>query len=322
MNQTTYLQNLASLTGLQFYAGQGPWRRKPGSVMGARDGYPAAIGFNRTQNSAQIVILLRFKKIQQPEQLKTVLAQNPELSKKVGKLGAVGDDFVRWEWKYSFATPKAELVAGAFNALRESVRQVAQGFDGRCEKCGVTATPSMVLLNGIPSFICPSCQQKVHQELDQAAMQYETIVPNHPNGLALAVAAALVGGIAWGGVAYAIHRIFLFAAILIGYLVTWAAIKGTGKVTRFVQITVPILTVASVLFGDAIFYTLTVMKSENLPFSMGLLQNVLVHLWELEKQESGIFSIIFALVGAGYGLFAARKPKFKASFEALGAPGS
>jgi hypothetical protein len=31
-------------------------------------------------------------------------------------------------------------------------------------------------------------------------------------------------------------------------------------------------------------------------------------------------TLIFALVGAGYALYAGRKPKFKTSFEPLGAP--
>ena len=152
-------------------------------------------------------------------------------------------------------------------------------------------------------------------------MQYETIEPNHPNGLVLGIGAAILGGIAWGGVAYAINRIFLYGAILIGYFVAAAVIKGTKKVTRFGQIVIPILTVASVLFGDAIFFTLEIMKSEKMAFSGRLLKAVLVHLWDLESEGGGgILSLLFALVGAGYALYAARKPKFKARFEPLGAP--
>jgi hypothetical protein len=83
---------------------------------------------------------------------------------------------------------------------------------------------------------------------------------------------------------------------------------------------IPILTVASILFGDAIFYTLAIMKHENAPFSSKLLGAVISHLWEIESEGSGVLSIIFALVGAGYALYAARKPKFKAAFQPLGTP--
>ena len=151
-------------------------------------------------------------------------------------------------------------------------------------------------------------------------MEYERIEPNYPNGLALGIVAAVAGGIAWGGIAYAINYIFLYGAILIGYLVSLAVIKGTRKVTWFGQIAVPILTIASVLFGDAIFFTLAVMRSEKIPFSWKLLQEVLAHLWEIEMKGNGVLTLIFALVGAGYALYAARKPRFKTSFEPLGAP--
>jgi hypothetical protein len=87
-------------------------------------------------------------------------------------------------------------------------------------------------------------------------------------------------------------------------------------VTRFGQVIIPILTVASVLFGDAIFYTLIVMVA----FSSKLLNVIIVHLWEIESKGSGVLSLIFGLVGAGYALYSARKPKFKAVFQPLARP--
>ncbi len=319
MNEDDYLKQIAALTGLQHYPLQGPWGRKSGSVIGARDGYVTVIGFLRSRES-KLVILLRFKKLEQLEQVKLAVSQSTAVSKKHGKLAEVGNDFLRWEWKYSFTKPKAEDVARLADALRESIKPVAQGFDGRCEHCASSSTSTLTLMNGLPIFICPGCQEKVHHELDQAAINYDAIVPNYPNGLALGIGAAVLGGVAWGLVAYAINRIFLYGAILIGYFVAGGVLKGTGKVTRFGQVIVLIFTVASVLFGDAIFYTLVVMKHESAPFSSKLLGAVLSHLWEIESEGSGVLSLVFALVGAGYALYAARKPKFKAAFQPLGMP--
>jgi hypothetical protein len=319
MNENDYLKQVAALTGLQYYPQQGPWGRKSGTVIGARDGYVTAIGFLGSRE-AKIIILVRFKKVENPEVVKSAVNQSTAVPKKLGKLAEVGNDFLRWEWKYSFTKPKAEDVVQLADALRESIKPVAQGFDGRCERCTSASTPALTLLNGVPIFICASCQEKVHHELDQAAINYEAIVPNYPNGLALGIGAAVLGGVAWGLVAYAINRIFLYGAILIGYFVAGGVLKGTGKVTRFGQMIIPIFTVASVLFGDAIFYTLAIMKHEGAPFSTKLLGAVLSHLWEIEREGNGVLTIIFALVGAGYALYAARKPKFKATFQALGMP--
>jgi hypothetical protein len=317
MKENEYLQRVANLAGLRHYPQQGPWNKKSGSAVGTRDNYVTAIGFSQKGRAAVLVILLRCKKIDQPDQVKAAL-KSAEIKK--GKLGAIGSNFVRWEWTYAFAKPKAEEVAKLVEDLRTAIKPVTTPFDGRCEQCASTATNSLTLLNGMPMFICATCQEKVRHELNQAAVNYEAITPNYPNGMVLGLGAAALGGLAWGLVAYGINRIFLYGAILIGYLVAAAVIKGTGKVTRFGQIAIPILTIASVLFGDAIFYTLIVMKHQHVPFSGKLLNAVVVHLWQIEMQGSGVLSLLFGLVGAGYALYSARKPKFQAVFQPLGAP--
>jgi hypothetical protein len=319
MKENEYLQQVATLAGLRHYPQQGPWSKKSGSAVGTRDNYVTAIGFSRNGQATNLVILLRFKKLDQPEQVKSALKS---AAIKKGKLGAVGTNFVRWEWRYAFTKPKAEEVAKLAEDLRTAIKPATTAFDGRCEQCSSTSTQSLTLLNGMPMFICATCQEKVRHELNQAAVNYEAITPNYPNGLVLGLAAAALGGLAWGLVAYGLNRIFLYGAILIGYFVAAAVIKGTGKVTRFGQLLIPILTIASVLFGDAIFYTLAVMKEEHVAFSSRLLKVVVLHLWQIESQDSGVLSLLFALVGAGYALYAARKPKFQAVFQPLGASNS
>jgi len=317
MKENEYLQQVATLAGLRHYPQQGPWNKKSGSAVGTRDNYITAVGFSKNGQAANLVILLRFKKLEQPELVKSALKS---AAIKKGKLGAVGNDFVRWEWQYSFTKPKAEEVVKLIEDLRTAIKPVTTAFDGRCEQCASTSTQSLTLLNGMPMFICATCQEKVRHELNQAAEKYEMITPNYPNGLVLGLGAAAVGGLAWGLIAYAINYIFLYGAILIGYFVAAGVLKGTGKVTRLGQVVIPVLTVASVLFGDAIFYTLIVMKHQHVPFSGKLLNAIVVHLVDIETKGNGVLSLVFGLVGAGYALYSARKPKFQAVFQPLGAP--
>src|SRR6267378_2034350 len=290
MNENEYLQQVASPAGLRHYPQQGPWNKKSGSAVGTRDNYITAIGFTKNGQAAILVILLRFKKLENPELVKSALK--------------------------SAGIKKAKLVED----LRTAIKPVTTAFDGRCERCASISTQSLTLLNGMPMFICATCQEKVRHELNQAAEKYEMITPNYPNGLVLGLGAAALGGLAWGLVAYGLNYIFLYGAILIGYLVAAAVLRGTGKVTRFGQIIIPVLTIASVLFSDAIFYTLIIMKQEHVAFSGKLLNAVMLHLWEIEIQDSGVLSLLFGLVGAGYALYSARKPKFQAVFQPLGAP--
>jgi len=320
MTENEYLQQVATQTGFQHYPLQGPWGKKSGSVIGTRDVFIVAIGFNHSRQGATVSILYRFKKLPQADAIKSALKQSGVLPKKQGKLADAGADFLGWEWKYSFVKPKVQEVVKLVETLREALKPLASGFDGRCQECASNSTPALTLMNGIPGFVCAGCQEKIHRDLDQAAVNYDAIVPNYPNGLVLGLGAALLGGIVWGVVAYAINYIFLYGAILIGYLIAAAVLKGTGRVTRFGQVIIPILTMASVLAGDAIFYTLIVMKQEHIPFSGQLLNAIVVHLWDIETKGSGVLSMLFALVGAGYAIYAARKPKFKTAFQPLGAP--
>jgi hypothetical protein len=322
MNENNFLTQVATLTGLQYYPRQGPWGRKSGSVIGVRDGLMTIIGFFRGKNESKVVIIFRFKKLQQTEMLKTAVAQNAALTgRKQGKLAAVGEDFLRWEWNYSLTKPKVEQVAGLADALREAIKPIVTALNGKCEKCQFSSTPEMTLLNGLPMYICPGCQERVRMEQDQAAMNYAAKQANYPNGIALGVGAALLGGVAWGLVAYGIHFIFLYGAIVIGYFIAMAMIKGTGKVTLLVQLLIPVLTIASILFGDVIYFTLSIMKETGNPFTWKLFTAVVTNLWQIESESGNALSLVFALIGAGVSLYQARKPKFKAAFEPLGAPG-
>lgn len=316
-----FMRELSQLTGLHHYPKQGPFEGKEGALIGNRDGYLVAIGrgFRAPGDWEHVVIalLIRFPQMGQSETLKGVLKQNATLAS-LGALGDVGPDFVRWNRKETLRKPKAEQVAKLLETLLDVTKQFAPPFDGRCELCHSSATREITLLNISPGYYCQSCQEKMRLELDAAAVAYEHLPTNFPRGAAFGVAAALVGAVAWGGVAYLAHRIFLYGAILIGYFISWALVKGMGKVTRAGQILVGVLTVASVLLGDAIFYTLSTMEELKAPFSLDLFRAVVAHFWQLESQGSGVFSIFFALGGAGLALLRTRKPKFQARFERLG----
>src|SRR5258708_30843149 len=50
---------------------------------------------------------------------------------KKGKLGEIGSNFVRWEWTYAFAKPKAEEVAKLAEDLRTAIKPVTTPFEDR-----------------------------------------------------------------------------------------------------------------------------------------------------------------------------------------------
>ena len=315
MKNAEWLRQLSNLTGLPYYEGHRIFGDKSGALVGITDGYIVALGLGKGDGGhAAVKALLRYAKAQDPNHVKQAL--DPAK----GKFKLVTDETTaRLVQTYSFGKPEATDIAERMRELLAALKTAASPNNGKCEECA-KAEPQILLLNDVPTHYCSGCQVQLTQRLDAAAIAYENLETNLPLGLLYGVAAALLGSIAWGGVAYLLHRIFLWGAILIGLLVGKAVVKGTGKVTWTARIIAGVLTAASVAFGDSIFYALIVMKDNQLAF-VPALKAVLLNFWKLESDsDGGLVSVLFALIGAAVVMYGTRKPAFKARFVALGTP--
>ena len=315
MKNKEWLCQLSQLTGLPYYEESRIFGDKSGALIGTSDGYIVAIGLGKAPGGhAAIKMLLRYAKAQDPHQVKQAL--DPAKSKFKLVTDQTTAALVR---TYSFAKPEAATIADQLRELLAALKTSAIALNGKCEEC-VKADTEMVLFNNLCAYYCSSCQTQLKQKLDAAAIEYENLETNLPLGLLYGMGAALLGSIAWGGVAYLLHRIFLWGAILIGLFVAKAVVKGIGKITLSAKVMIGVLTAGSVVFGDAIFYSLGVMNQSQVAF-MPALKAVLATFWKLETDaDGGLVSILFALIGAGIVMYRTRKPAFKARFVALGTP--
>lgn len=316
MNSKEWLTQLSQLTGLSYYEQNKVFGDKAGALIGARDGYLITVGLGATSNNQSAVkMLLRYGKsenLQLEDALKAAKGKFGELS--------VGETTAAAVRAYSFGKPEPQETADTLSGMLAALKASAPAIAGRCEHCQ-RAENQITLFNSVPSYVCSNCQQQIAQELNTAGAAYEQTETNIAQGALYGVGAALAGGLAWGLVAYAINYIFLWGAIGIGFVVGKAVVHGMGKVTWPGRILIGVLTVASVLFGDLLYYTLVVMREQNLPFSTGLVMEILANFWEIETDsDGGLASVAFALIGAGIVAYSTRKPEFKARFEPLGAP--
>ena len=319
MNSQEWLTQLSQLTQIPYYPNHQLFDDKAGALIGVRDGYLVSLGLGKTQNGKSAVkLLLRYGKAENPQledALKAAKGKFGDLKVDAGAAAAARN--------YSFGKPEpqetADSLAGLLTALKTSA---APAIAGRCEHCQRSEN-QITLFDNVPAYVCSSCQQQIQHDLNTAGAAYEQLETNFPQGLLFGVGAAVAGGLAWGLVAYAIQRIFLWGAIGIGFLVGKAVVHGMGKVTWPGRILMGVLTVASVLFGDLLFYTLVVMKEQSLPFSLDLAMEVLRNFVAIETDsEGGLFSVGFALIGAGIVIYSTRRPEFHARFEPLGSPTS
>jgi hypothetical protein len=318
MKNTEWIAQVSKLAGLPYYPDHRIFGDRSGAVIGISDGYIVAIGLGKVNGkNAAVKMLLRYTKAQDAGRIKQAL----DPAKGKFKLAAVDATTATLVRTYSFGKPDASAIADDLRNLVATLKTSASPINRKCEECG-KAEPQIILLNDVPTHYCPGCQVQLSQKLDAAAIAYENLETNLPLGLLYGAAAALLGSIAWGGVAYGLNRIFLWGAIGIGLLVGKAVVKGTGKVTWTARIMIGVLTAASVAFGDAIFYALVIMKQHQLAF-MPVLKIVVQNFWKLESDsEGGLVSILFGLIGAGITVYGTRKPAFKARFVTLGTPAS
>src|SRR5215469_5298829 len=315
MNNPEWLCQLSKLTGLPYYPQHGIFGDRSGALIGVTDGYIVALGLGKANGGhAAVKGLLRYAKTQDATHVKQALTPAG------GKFKLTTDETAAaLVQTYSLGKPEAADVAERMRDLLTALKTSASPIDGKCEECG-KAEPQILLLNGVPTRYCSACQVQLTQKLDAATIAYENLETNLPLGLLYGIGAALLGSIAWGGVAYLVHRIFLWGAILIGLFVGKAVVKGTGKVTWTVRIIIGALTAASVAFGDSIFYALILMKENQLAL-VPALRAVLLNFWKLESDsDGGLVSVLFGLIGAGVVMYGTRKPAFKARFVALGTP--
>ena len=324
-----YIQSLASMAGIPYYKGASSFNGK-GSAIGKLNGYLTGFGIGKVGDSAAVIILMRFNSVADHEVVRQAVIASPlvleamgekKWSKKMEERFVMGADFLTFSWGFSLRQPGAEKVLNLQRAIVEAIKPFAQPHDTHCDLCSTGKISEVTLYNSMPGYYCEACQAKEGFDAQQAATDYAAKETNLVKGLLFGTVAAFAGALAWGLVAYGINRIFLWGSVLIGLMIAKALFAGMGKVNVIGQIAVFVLTVASVLFGDVIFFTLSVMKSENVPFSFSIVSYLVTHLVEIESEGSGIMSVIFALFGAGYVVYsAARKPKFEAKFEKLNAP--
>jgi hypothetical protein len=301
---------------LPYYQEHNIFGDKSGAVVGMRDGYIVAAGLGKVDSGyIGIKMVLRYGKNPEPQLIKQAL----DAAKGKFKPAKTDETTALLMRTYSLAKPDAASVAEPLPGLLDALKTCAMPIGEKCEECG-RDEPQMVLLNDVPSRYCRSCQAQLTQKLDAAAMEYENLETNLPLGLLYGMAAALLGSMAWAGAAYLLDRIFLWGAILIGFLVGKAVVMGTGKITWTARAMIGVLTTASVTFGDAIYYALAVMRRDQLAF-MAALKEVLANFWKIETDSgSGVISIVFGLIGAAIVMYSMRKPAFKARFVALGTP--
>jgi hypothetical protein len=135
---------------------------------------------------------------------------------------------------------------------------------------------------------------------------------SYKKGLIYGLGAMFVGAFGWAIVAYILDYIFVFGAIVIGFIIAYALSTGTGDVNKNVFISTFLLTIISVFLGDFIYILLILILDYGVPFNIDLITLVAENFVRIEIEEGGVASFVFALIGASLAVVQLSKQKQQA----------
>lgn len=304
------------------------------SATGAIDGFPVGAAWTSINRVSVVALLVRFRSgslTVSADALKQEIAASPEILQAIGKKKLGGAEMkmmsadegsLTFFWQYSLRAPKPEAVAGLLRLLLKAVAGRAKPIGDTCEKCSRGAG-ELFCVNGVPSVLCAACREQMGEE-DRRRVEAYGALPSNPGlGTLAGVVTAAVMALCWGGLAFALERIFLYGAILIGLAVAWAVNRGMGKINTYGRVLTVVLTPLSVLAGDFFFFVLVMSRELKQPVSAAIASLVAEHFYELEFVEStGYISVLFGLIGAVYILYKNRPPVENRKMVPVGATGS
>lgn len=294
------------------------------TAVGQIDGFPVAAAWTQVNRKNAVSLLVRFKTGSlRPDAaaLSERIAASPELLAAVSKpnLSAadrrsiqIGADFLRSNLHWSLRAPSPDAVAAALRALLTIVSGAAAPVGSACETCNASSG-DLYCVDGVPTSICAACRERGDEEGRRRAEQYAAQPANPFLGTAAGLAACLVMAGLWGGVAYALERIFLYGAILMGLVIAWSVNRGMGKVNAYGRALAIGLTLGAVLLGDYLFILLSTAREwgESLSIEMARAVAAQFPAVEFSGNSSGWLSLLFGAVGAGYILWTNRAPALR-----------
>lgn len=139
----------------------------------------------------------------------------------------------------------------------------------------------------------------------------ESCLTNLVKTFVFSVAVVLVCAVAWGLVGYFTNTVYFWAAIVIGLLVSLAAISGFKRVNIGIAVLMLIpclaLTLLSIALGDFLYYTLLGVKEAQLDWltSMGQVAQIFID-YEISSKD-GRTSLLLGGIGALVGFFYAMR---------------
>lgn len=213
MSASSYLKELASMLGLCYVEKVKPFDSKKdpmlairyaaGSIIGARGGFLTVLSLISSGHDTQLCILIRYPKVLDVNTLSAAVQDAFRVTKfQLSKKAKVGADCLTLNWRYAIKKPGKEDVVRAVDEVIAALSTYVPPFSGKCEECSQVSAGGIMLLNGVPCYLCTSCQQRISDVKQREAEEYAKRDMGFARAFALATGAALLCAFALSWVYY------------------------------------------------------------------------------------------------------------------------
>ena len=286
-----------------------------GIVYGVVDGFLGQIRALGQGSSQRLEVLFRHDGEGKEQEIRRALFEAPEAKASGIKAKDVAIDgkTLRLVIRQGFLSlPHEKVILARVRAVVTALATISSPGAQACRSCGSTSQTETMVVKGVADRLCPSCVERVDDEVRQAATEYQSRTANLPVGLAYALVAGAAGGAIYGGVMIATNRMLWILAILTGVMVGYAAVKGAGKGGALVQGVAAVVTVISVLAGLLGFIGYTAERNlaadgQTIDWALFLARSPRIL---IAAGEDSLFSLAGGIFGAIYAIKRARDPEF------------
>jgi hypothetical protein len=321
------LKEIGLRNGLEFHPYPGPFQHGKSTLVGLRRGLLVSFG---SFPDGKLGVLVRFQSCSDSPALLAALKADAAM-KQISRWAHItmgSPQSVVWKFSKPFRFDQDKFKTALDGMLEIVLLRVSPFPAGKCEFCGSTVK-TLTLANGIPNLMCQGCRQRATQDQDSKRREYEASTPNTIMGFLYGLAAAAVLAVAWGFLAYfdtsdnMYHpKLHCLVAGGMALVICLAIKKGMGRIAGAGYVLAFLLTAASKLAGDTLWFALLIDHEQHLQMSKRIMeaaaQNLFAFRWEFSPLTvvCDVFFVALAPL-----MLRGMRPKFGVAFQEIPIPG-
>jgi len=186
----------------------------------------------------------------------------------------------------------------------------------RCEKCRQNPAGDVIVVNGLPTQLCPADFEEIRKQGENASVVGKGQVASHARGIGLGLVGMFVGAGIWAAIGIVTGYVLSLAAFGISVLIANLIARGDVRVTKSLVALMILLTMLAIFLGDVIWVGVVIARLRG---PLELLQAVEAYVKIVRSDPYVLVSYASGFLGILGSIAAMRRRarRARASFEVI-----